>query len=257
MITAPDFPSAGVALVVGGSGGIGQAICEKLAAAGADIVLTYRTNAAAAEEVAATVRRYGRKASCVALALENSVDVASACAEIIADHQRVHTVVNAAGSHIAMKFISDIEPDEFQRVLNADANGFFNLVHAMLPHMRKSGGNLVTISTTGLLRWPAKDALSVVPKAAIDALMTGVAREEGRNGIRANTVALGLIDAGLFRKLIGVAYDDKYIEAAIRNSALKRLGTAEEVAEAVLFFASHRARFITGQTLTLDGGYSL
>ncbi|MFT6008643.1 MAG: NAD(P)-dependent dehydrogenase (short-subunit alcohol dehydrogenase family), partial [Parasphingorhabdus sp.] len=95
------------------------------------------------------------------------------------------------------------------------------------------------------------------PKAANDAIITGIAREEGRNGIRANSVALGLIDAGLFRKLKGTAYDDRYIDAAVRNSALKRLGTAEEVAQAVLFFASERARFVTGQTLVLDGGYSL
>lgn len=258
MAASPDFPDDdGVALVIGGSGGIGRAICEKLASAGADIVLTYRTNQPAADVVAEAVRDHGRSADCLPLALEDEAAVASTCAQIVAKHRRIHTVVNAAGSHISMKFVGDIDPDEFRRVMDADTNGFFNLAHALLPHLRQRGGSFVTISTTGLSRWPAKDALSVVPKAAIDALMTGIAREEGRSGIRANTVALGLIDAGLFRKLIGTAYDERYIEAAIRNSALKRLGTAEEVAEAVLFFASHRARFVTGQTLTLDGGYSL
>lgn len=253
-----DFPQKeGVALVIGGSGGIGRVICEKLAAAGAGVALTYRTNKAAANEVVNAIQESGREASCYALAMENAQAVEATCAQIISEHGRIHTVVNAAGSHISMKFIGDIGPEEFKQVLDADANGFFNVVHAVLPHMRDKGGSFVTISTTGLLRWPAKDALSVVPKAAIDALMTGLAREEGRSGIRANTVALGLIDAGLFRKLIGVAYDETYIKAAIRNSALKRLGTAEEVAEAVLFFASNRARFVTGQTLTLDGGYSL
>lgn len=258
MAVSPDFPDGeGVALVIGGSGGIGSAICEKLAAAGTDVVLTYRSNEAAARAVVETVQGHGRAASAYALAIEDGANVADTCARIIAAHGRVHTLVNASGSHIAMKFIGDIGTDEFRQVMDADTNGFFNVVQAVLPHMRQAGGSFVTISTTGLLRWPAKDALSVIPKAAINALMTGIAREEGRNGIRANTVALGLIDAGLFRKLIGVAYDDTYIEAAKRNSALKRLGTAEEVAEAVLFFASHRARYVTGQTLTLDGGYSL
>lgn len=258
MTASPDFPEGdGVALVIGGSGGIGSAICEKLASAGSDVVLTYRNNQAAAEAVVETIRSVGRNATCIPLALENSSQVAAAIDDVVARHGRIHTVVNASGSHIAMRFIGDIGIDEFKQVMDADTNGFFNLVHAVLPHMRPRGGSFVTISTTGLLRWPAKDALSVVPKAAIDALMTGVAREEGRCGIRANTVALGLIDAGLFKKLIGVAYDDAYIEAAKRNSALKRLGTAEEVAEAVLFFASYRARYVTGQTLTLDGGYSL
>ena len=258
-MSAPlDFPEQdGVALVIGGSGGIGRAICEKLAEAGSDVVLTYRSNRKAADEIIAAIADRGQTGSAYPMTLEDPDAVASTCEEIIAHCGRIHTVVNASGSHIAMKFIGDLEPEEFRQVMNADTNGFFNVVHAILPHMREKGGSFVAISTTGLFRWPTKDALSVIPKAANDALMTGIAREEGRSNIRANTVALGLIDAGLFRKLKGVAYDDRYIEAAKRNSALKRLGTAEEVAEAVLFFASYRARFVTGQTLTLDGGFSL
>lgn len=258
MSDSPDFPEQdGVALIIGGSGGIGRAICEKLAEAGTDVALTYRTNASAAEEVAKAVETHGRKTMTLPVAIEDPNAVAEACAAVIERFGRIHTVVNASGSHIAMKFIGELTTEEFQAVMRADTQGFFNVVHATLPHMREKGGSFVAISTTGLSRWPAKDALSVIPKAANDAIMTGIAREEGRHGIRANSVALGLIDAGLFRKLMGSAYDDRYVEAAIRNSALKRLGTAEEVAEAVLFFASHRARFVTGQTLTLDGGYSL
>jgi len=258
MDASPDFPEQeGVALVIGGSGGIGRAICEKLAEAGTDVALTYRTNASAAEEVITAINAHGREAMALPVAIEDASAVADGCAKVIDQFGHIHTVVNASGSHISMKFIGDIDLEEFQSVMQADTNGFFNVVHAVLPHMREKGGSFVAISTTGLSRWPTKDALSVIPKAANDAIMTGIAREEGRSGIRANTVALGLIDAGLFRKLMGSAYDDSYVEAAIRNSALKRLGTAEEVAEAVLFFASHRARFVTGQTLTLDGGYSL
>lgn len=258
MAPSVDFPDQdGAALVIGGSGGIGSAICEKLAAAGTDVALSYRTNAHAAERVVAAVEGQGRTALALPMAIEDADAVAAGRNAILARFGRIHTVVNASGSHIAMKFIGDLSPQEFRRVMQADTNGFFNVVNALLPHMREKGGSFVAISTTGLSRWPNRDALSVIPKAANDAIMTGIAREEGRSNIRANTVALGLIDAGLFRKLIGTAYDQRYIDAAIRNSALKRLGTAEEVAEAVLFLASHRARFVTGQTLTLDGGYSL
>lgn len=257
MTTARDFPDEGVALVVGGSGGIGRAICAKLAESGADVALTYRNNKKAADAVAVEIGKIGRKAACYALSAEHEGSVAEAVADIIAAHGRVHTLVNAAGAHIAMKYVGDVTGEEFRNVMNNDVNGFFNVMQAVLPHMRAQGGSFVTISTTGLFRWPAKDVLSVAPKAAIDALMTGVAREEGRNNIRANTVALGLIDAGLFQKMVGVYYDDQYIKAAVRNTALKRLGTADEVAEAVTFFASHRARYVTGQTLVLDGGFSL
>jgi NAD(P)-dependent dehydrogenase (short-subunit alcohol dehydrogenase family) len=254
----PDFPHQdGAALVIGGSGGIGSAICEKLAAAGTHVALTYRSNAEAAAEVVAAVKGHGREAMALPVTIEDARAVTDACQELIGRFGRIHTVVNASGSHIAMKFVGEIGVDEFRSVMDCDTNGFFNVVCATLPHLRERGGSYVAISTTGLLRWPNKDALSVIPKAANDAIMTGLAREEGRNRIRANTVALGLIDAGLFRKLMGSAYDERYVEAAIRNSALKRLGTAEEVAEAVLFFASHRARYVTGQTLALDGGYSL
>ncbi|MEZ5709828.1 MAG: SDR family oxidoreductase [Blastomonas sp.] len=258
MSGSTDFPQqGGVALVVGGSGGIGRAICRKLAEAGSDVALTYRTNQQAADEIIAEIEAMRRSALAVAASIENAADVENASNQIIARFGHIHTVVNASGSHISMKFIGDLGVDEFRNVMEADTNGFFNIVHTLLPHMRERGGSFVAISTTGLSRWPNKDALSVIPKAANDAIMTGIAREEGRNGIRANTVALGLIDAGLFQKLMGTFYDERYVEVAIRNSALKRLGTAEEVAEAVLFFASHRARFVTGQTLTLDGGYSL
>ncbi|WP_252258575.1 SDR family NAD(P)-dependent oxidoreductase [Erythrobacter aurantius] len=253
-----DFPDQdGCALVIGGSGGIGQAICKALAEAGTDVALTYRTNGEAAQSVVADVEAAGRAVMALPLAVTDANAVAVARDAVIARFGRVHTVVNAAGSHIAMKFIGELDIEEFTRVMEADVHGFFHVVHALLPHMREKGGSFVTIGTTGLNRWPNKDGLSVIPKAANQALITGIAREEGRNGIRANAVQLGLIDAGLFRKLQGEFYDQRYIDAAIRNSALKRLGTAEEVAEAVLFFASHRARFVTGQSLTLDGGYSL
>ena len=253
-----DFPgSDGAALVLGGSGGIGSAICTALADAGTDVTLTYHTNSEAAEKVVANIEVAGRSGAAFPLAMEDRAAVDETLQDVINRFGRIHTVVNASGSHIAMKFLGDITPDELWRVMEADTAGFYNVVHALLPHMRKEGGSFVTISTTGLFRWPNKDALSVIPKAANDAIITGIAREEGRNGIRANSVALGLIDAGLFRKLKGTAYDDRYIDAAVRNSALKRLGTAEEVAQAVLFFASERARFVTGQTLVLDGGYSL
>lgn len=253
-----DFPAnTGAALVLGGSGGIGSAICTALADAGTDVALTYHSNREAAERVVADIETAGRSGAAFPLAMGDRTAVDEVMEDVIRRFDRIHTVVNASGSHIAMKFLGDIPPDELWRVMEADTAGFYNVVHALLPHMRKEGGSFVAISTTGLFRWPNKDALSVIPKAANDAIMTGIAREEGRNDIRANSVALGLIDAGLFRKLKGTVYDDRYIDAAVRNSALKRLGTAEEVAQAVLFFASERARFVTGQTLVLDGGYSL
>ncbi len=228
----------------------------KLAEAGSDVAFTYRTNETKAEELVGKVADAGKKSASYCLAIDDESQVKEFFADLISKSGSVHTIINASGASISMPWISELKPEQWRSVMDSDANGFFNIVHYSLPHMRKSAGSYVAISTAGLKRWPTRDVLSVAPKAAIHALMTGIAREEGRFGVRANTVALGLIDAGLFRKLAD-HYDDRYMSAAIQNSALKRLGTADEVADAVVFFASDRARFVTGQTLTLDGGFSL
>jgi NAD(P)-dependent dehydrogenase (short-subunit alcohol dehydrogenase family) len=251
-----DFP-AGVAVVVGGSGGIGIEICSKLAQAGSDVVLTYRNNTDAAMSAVNNIKSMGRLAEAFSVSIEDEGQVNEFFSSVVEKHGRVHTVVNATGSSIPMLFINQVPGSTWREVMDNDVNGFFNIVQASLPHMREKGGSYVVISTAGLKRWPTRDVLSVAPKAAVDALVTGIAREEGKFGIRANSVALGLIDAGLFQRLRGSEYSEAYVEAAIKNSSLKRLGTAGEVADAVVFFASDKARFVTGQTLVLDGGYSL
>ena len=100
--------------------------------------------------------------------------------------------------------------------------------------------------------------MSVAPKAAIEALIRGVAREEGRFGVRANSVAVGVVDAGMFKRLTAQAeLSEEWRQAARHNTPLGREGTAEEVAEAAVFLASTRASFVTGQRLVVDGGYSV
>ena len=172
-------------------------------------------------------------------------------------NERIHSIVNATGSDIRMKWINELSYEEWDDVMRTDADGFFNIIKNSLPILRKFGGSYTTLSSIGLSRWPAKDVLSVAPKAAIDALINGIAKEEGRNNIRANSIQLGIIEAGIFLRIKGKDYDDRYIEAAKNNTALKKLGEAQDVADAVIFLASDRAKYITGQTLYLDGGYRI
>jgi NAD(P)-dependent dehydrogenase (short-subunit alcohol dehydrogenase family) len=139
-----------------------------------------------------------------------------------------------------------------------DANGFFHVAHAALPHLRKSQGSIVFVSSAGLKRFPPGDVLSVAPKGAIEALLRGIAREEGRYGVRANSVAVGVVDAGMFPKLVERGeLSQEWIDAAMRNTPLRRFATPSEIADAVVFLASEQARYITGQTLFVDGGYTL
>jgi NAD(P)-dependent dehydrogenase (short-subunit alcohol dehydrogenase family) len=114
--------------------------------------------------------------------------------------------------------------------------------------------SVVSVATRA---YPPGDALSAVPKAGIEMLGRAIAKEEGRYGIRANMVAPGIIDAGLGAAFLKNLYSPEIWETQRKRVALQRFGAAEEVAEAVAFLASDASRYITGQTLIVDGGFSL
>jgi len=252
-----DFPH-GAALVIGGSGGLGSAIARGFAEKGVALAITYRHNEEAANEVASTIRQGGGSCSVHQVDL-GDLDSVNACLEaLIEAHGAIHTIAHAAGTHIDQPYISQTTPEQWRNTMDWDVNGFFHVVHAALPHLRASKGSIVFVSSSGLRRFPPGDVLSVAPKGAIEALMRGLAREEGRNGIRANNVAVGVVDAGMFPKLVERGeLSQQWIDAAMRNTPLRRFGTPEEIADAVVFLASERARYITGQTLFVDGGYTL
>ena len=253
-----DFPTSGGAFVAGGSGGIGREICRLLAVAGCDVALTYRNGRERAEESAALVRKAGRRAVTLSLDLRDETAVARAVDETALDFGGLHTVVYAAGPYIHMRHVSRIEPALFRDTMEQDAFGCFNLVHAALSHLRAAKGSFVALATPALRRYAVKDLLSVAPKAAIEALVRGVAAEEGRFGVRANGVGVGVIEDGMYHALLETGdFDQRFLDASRQNMALRRLGTATEVAEAAVFLASARARWITGQTLMVDGGYAL
>ncbi len=257
MTSAPDFPE-GAALVIGGSGGVGAAVCEELARAGSDVALTYRSNEDRAREAAAAVEALGRRAECHALSIGDAAQVKSVI-DAVAGKSRLHTVVVAAGSDIEQVMIRDLSPEQWQKVIQADLNGFFSIVHSSLPHLRDGGGgSFVHISSAGLQRWPDRDVLSVAPKAAIESLVQGIAKEEGRHGIRANSIALGVIETGIFLRLLdeGV-FDEQWVQAVHEKLCIRRWGKAEEIAHAAVYLASNRAAYVTGQLLAVDGGYGV
>lgn len=257
-MTEALFPD-GAALVVGGSGGIGQAVCRELARAGADIALTYRGRREAAEAVAAEIRALGRRASVHQCLIGDADSIAAAVAAAAQEHGRLHTVVMSAGTLATQVFLSQLTPEQWRGVIDQDVHGFFNVVQATLPRLKSwGGGSYVHIGSVGHLRWPDRDGLSVVPKAAIEAFVTGIAREEGRYNVRANSVLLGVVEAGQFLELTKQgAFDERWVEAAHRNFAIKRWGKPEEVGYAVVFLASSRAAYVTGQRIAVAGGYGI
>lgn len=250
------FPGDGAAVVIGGSGGIGRAVCQTLARAGCDVAFTYRSNATAAAEVRKEVEEAGRKAHAAAVDLVDADGVTAFLNGAAERFGRIHTLVLATGADISMTYTADIDPQEWKRTIDGDLTGAFNVLRAAIPLLRPQGGAIVAMTSAGLLRHPPKDILSVVPKAGVEALIRGIAREEGRHGIRANAIALGVIDTGLFTRL-GERLTPQFIDAMKRNTALRRFGTAQEAADAALFLASSKSAFVTGHSLALDGGFSV
>lgn len=254
----PMFPP-GAVLVVGGSGGVGSAVAVEFARAGSDVALTYLKRAVRAEEVAAEIRALGRQATVHQLTIGDAAAVERVVAAAAAAHGRLHTVVAGAGTLATQVLLSEMTADQWTTIMREDLDGFFHLMRAFLPRFRAwGGGSFVHLGSAGHLSWPERDGMSVAPKAAIEALITGIAREEGRHGIRANSVLLGVIEAGMFLELSrqGV-FGEEWVREVQRGLALKRWGQAAEIGHAAVFLASDRAAYVTGQRIAVAGGYGL
>ena len=252
-----EFPADGVAVVIGGSGGIGKVVCQRLAQCGCDVALTYRSNGKKASEVAAIVEQLGRRSNSQPLDVTDPAAVERYYENVVATFDRIHTLVVASGPDIRMDYLSNIGVDEWRETIINDLVGFFNAVKLVLPHLRAGGGgSIVAISSAALGRHSPMDVLSTGPKGGVESVVRAVAREEGRYKIRANCVRMGAIDTGLMDR-VWAHLPPKAAELFRRGAPLRRMGTADEAADAVVFLASSRSAFTTGQYLAVDGGFSI
>lgn len=257
-LTERMFPD-GATMIFGGTGGLGAACARAVARDGSDVALCFRSKRDLAEALAAELRGLGRQVSLHALDVTDPATIGTARDEAIAEHGRVHGLVWAAGPLVDQLHLSDTPLEKWKRAVDVEVHGFFAAAQALIPHFRAQGGGaIVHLGSAGDLYWPPRDGLSVAPKATNEALVRGIAKEEGRHGIRANSVLVGVIDAGMFHELLAQGqFDEKWVAEVQGQLPLRRWGRAEEIGHAASFLVSNRAGYTTGQQLAVAGGYGV
>jgi len=247
----------GTALVTGGSGALGSAVARMLAARGSRVAFTYLGNASAAAAATAELKALGADVEALQVDLTDANSSALMLDAVESRFGAIHTIVYASGPFVPLMYLSRVSPQQFKKQVEADTIAFFNLVQPAIERLRRTSGNIVAVGTTATTRAIVRDGLSAGPKGAIEGLIRTLALEEGRFGVRANYVGVGMTSVGMAAELIDSgSLGEAGVSAAVANIPLREFGRAEDIAEAVCFLASDSARFVSGQTLNVDGGYS-
>jgi NAD(P)-dependent dehydrogenase (short-subunit alcohol dehydrogenase family) len=232
-----------VALVTGGSRGIGRAIVEEFAAKGYKVAFTYAGNRAAAESLAD-----------VAIAFQADARDFACAEQVVADVQSglgpIDVLVNNAGIK-RDGALHNMDPAAWREVIDTNLTGTFNYTRAVMKHMIRHGGSVVNItSVSGIIGMAGQTNYSA-SKAGVIGFTKALAREVARFGVRVNAVAPGFIDTDMTASI-----DDNARKKLYAQIPLGKTGTASQVARAVLYLASEDAGYITGLVLTMDGGLS-
>jgi len=246
-------PSA-VALVTGGSRGIGRAIVELLASRGFRVLFTYASREHDAGAVEAAVKSAGGKARSLRADVADAKSANAVIQSALDAFGRIDVLVNNAGTHLPDVSIADTSPEEWDRVLRVNLYGTFHMVQAVLPHMRaRKTGNIVNLSSNITSRFAARNCAYTVSKVGVEALTRILSKEEGPNGIRVNAVAPGPIRTDMLEETM-VKIGPERADAFIKSVPLGRKGEPSEIAQAVAFLVSDAASYITGQVVFVNGG---
>jgi len=245
-----DGLRGGVAIVTGGSRGIGRAIVQRLAASGMAVHFTYRGNAAAANEVIAA-----NPAAKITAAVVDVRDSAACArfAEQVADRAgRIDLLVNNAGV-VRDNPLTALEDEDVRVVLETNVTGVFNMARAVAPYLiSQRRGKIINLSSVSGEKGGRGQTNYAASKGAVNAFTKSLAVELAPRGITVNAVAPGVIETEMSRAVRELAG-----EQILSRILLRRIGQPEEVAHAVWFLASHFANYITGQILNVDGGFKL
>ena len=240
------------AVVTGGSRGLGRAVCLELAKGGANVVLCYAGNEAAAKETTAACEALGAKALAVQCNVAKADEVKALMDEAVKTFGRIDILVNNAGI-TRDGLLMMMKEEDFDAVIAANLKGTFLCMKAVSRIMMKQRyGRIVNLSSVVGLRGNAGQANYAASKAGVVGMTKSLAKELASRGVTVNAVAPGFIATDMT-----AAMTDAAKEATLASIPLQRLGAPEDVAHAVAFLASDEAAYVTGQVLCVDGGMAM
>ena len=241
-----------VAFVTGASRGIGRAIALTLAEAGADVAVNYAGNAAAAEEVAAEIRKMGRRALILQGDVSQTEAAASMLDAVVAEFGRCDILVNNAGI-TRDGLLMRMKEEDWDAVLNTNLKGVFNCTKAAIkPMMKQRSGCIINMASVVGVHGNAGQCNYSASKAGMIGLAKSIAQELGSRGIRANAIAPGFIITDMTAKL-----SDEVKAEWAKKIPLRRGGTPEDVADVATFLASDMSSYVSGQVIQVDGGMNM
>lgn len=241
-----------VAIVTGGSRGIGRAICLRLASQGADLVLNYTSNETAAKETAELCEAYGSRVITVQADVSNSEDVDRLFEAAVSINGRVDILVNNAGI-TKDNLMLRMSIQEFEQVVETNLTGtFLCMKKAARLMLRQKYGRIINLSSVVGIRGNAGQVNYSASKAGVIGMTKSLAKEMASRNVTVNAVAPGMIQTGMSGKM---TEDAK--KSMLATIPCGRIGTGEDVANAVAFFAKKESGYITGQVLCIDGGMAV
>lgn len=241
-----------VALVTGGSRGIGRAIVERLASEGAKVAFIYHSNAEAAEEVVASLKKAGHEAIALKADASRKDEADKVVQDVLGKWGKIDILVNNAGI-IRDGLLAVMEPENWQTVIDTNLGSVYNFCHAVMrPMMSERYGRIVNISSVSAEFGNQGQVNYAASKGGMQGLTRCLATEVGRRNITVNAVAPGFIATDMTEAIRNAAEGD-----IKKRISLRRVGKPEDIAAAVLFLASEDAAYITGHVLTVDGGLTL